>query len=75
MSSVIKGLLVLLSLGAAFAQGPVVTSVGNGFIATAGVSLGAYAAIYGNNFGTDKTAVAVTVGGKKAYMLASSTRR
>jgi uncharacterized protein (TIGR03437 family) len=59
-----------LACGAA-AQTPTVTSVSNAFSGPV-LSPGVLASVLGTNFGTDRTAVTVTVGGKPGFVLAAT---
>jgi uncharacterized protein (TIGR03437 family) len=60
--------ILLVAACSAWAQAPSVTGIQNAFSNTPGISPGVIASIYGNNFGTDKSAVTVTVGGRAAYV-------
>lgn len=62
--------LLLLSAGAAAAQNqPTVSRITNAFSFGPAVSPGALASLFGENFGTDKSALTVTIGGKPAFLL------
>src|SRR5437764_1286323 len=65
-------LLLTLSLASgAAAQTPTIAAVFNAFSGPA-LSPGVLASVLGNSFGTDKTAVTVTVGGKPGFVLVAT---
>jgi len=68
-----KLILGLLVVYGAAAQTPAVTGVVNAFSFVPSLSPGVLASVNGTNFGTDKTALTVTVGGKQTAVLIAAT--
>ncbi|MGO9894451.1 MAG: IPT/TIG domain-containing protein, partial [Bryobacteraceae bacterium] len=67
----LKTVALLAFSAAAFAQ-PTVTAVVNSTNYLPQLCPGMFASVYGTNFGTNAANVSVTVGGKPAYVYASS---